>query len=426
MNNHPPTIDRRHFLALAAAAAATAQARGARGAASSPSIQPAPTGDSHRGPCVIASGNGMETVELAFDLLTKGTRPVEACVRGVALVEDNPNDMSVGLGGLPNEEGIIELDSACMDGPLHKAGSVGALQNIKNPAAVALEVLRRTDHVMLVGEGALKFARRMGFKEQDLHTEKSRAAWARWRANLNPNDKWLDTDQIINFNEPAWQSSDAQGGGLSSPRFYSLPLATPEKGPRGRAGERVPSSSSLPRAPWGRAGEGVPSSSLPPHITRDSHGVLHTTGTIHCSATNANQDVGCCTTTSGLAWKLPGRVGDSPIIGAGLYCDNAVGSAGATGRGESVIQTVGSAWIISAMEGGMTPTEACLAACKRIVDRTREPRFFDDNNRPRFSVTYYAVRKDGAYGSASILKGGQAAVCAGGKAVRLQSEFLYE
>ena len=239
MSTQPPAIARRHFLVLtAAAAAAAAQARSTHGERPSPSLQPAPPGDSHRGPCVIASGNGMETVELAFDLMTKGTRPVEACVRGVALVENDPNDMSVGLGGLSNEEGVIQLDAACMDGPLHKAGAVGALENIRNPAAVALEVLRRTDHVMLVGEGALKFARRMGFQEQDLHTEKSRAAWARWRANLNPGDKWLDSDQIIDLDEPAWQSS-------------SLPRA-----PRGRAGEGVPCS--LPRAPRGRVGEGVP------------------------------------------------------------------------------------------------------------------------------------------------------------------------
>ncbi|VAX36354.1 N4-(beta-N-acetylglucosaminyl)-L-asparaginase, putative, partial [hydrothermal vent metagenome] len=145
-------IDRRHFLALTAAAAATTRARSAGEEPSSslfplsasPSIQPAPPGDAHRGPCVIASGNGLQTVELAFKLLTQGTRPVEACVRGVALVEDDPNDMSVGLGGLPNEEGVIQLDAACMDGPLHKAGAVGALENIRNPAAVALEVLRRT------------------------------------------------------------------------------------------------------------------------------------------------------------------------------------------------------------------------------------------------------------------------------------------
>lgn len=378
----PSDLDRRTFLAASASAAAAATgAHAMTGSNPSFSATPAPAprtlapGDDHRGPCVIASGNGMQTVQHAFDLMTQGGRPVECCVRGVKLVEDDPDDMSVGYGGLPNEDGVIQLDAACMDGPLHKAGAVGCIENIKNPASVALEVLRRTDHVMLVGEGAQRFAVRMGFPQEDLHTEKSRNAWKKWRANLNTNDKWLDNDQIVNFPEP-WRQGDAGSGSKD--------------------------------------------------ITLDPLGNPHTYGTIHCSAVNAAQDVGCCTTTSGLAWKLPGRVGDSPLIGAGLYCDNAIGSAGATGRGESVIQTLGSFWIVEAMANGMSPTEACLAACKRIVDRTREPRMFDENRRPRFSVTFYAVRKDGAYGTACILKGGHAAVCVGNGSVRVNSEFLYE
>ncbi|MCC7388108.1 MAG: N(4)-(beta-N-acetylglucosaminyl)-L-asparaginase [Phycisphaerales bacterium] len=406
----PPPLDRRHFLATsAAAAAATAAGAQAMTDASRPGGFPAPIhpapGDNHRGPCVIASGNGLKdyngpnTVELAFKLITDGHRPVEACVRGVNLVEDDPEDMSVGYGGLPNEDGVIQLDAACMDGPLHKAGAVAALEDIKNPASVALEVLRRTDHVLLVGPGAKKFALRIGFPEQDLHTEASRKAWLDWRANLNREDKWLDADQIINFPEPWRQQSMGppphRGGGGSS---------------EARAG-----GGASPSHPSGAG-----------HISLDPLGNPHTYGTIHCSAVNKDTDLGCCTTTSGLAWKLPGRVGDSPLIGAGLYCDNATGSAGATGRGESVIHTLGSAWIVHAMERGLTPTEACLEACKRIVDRTHEPRMFDDNKRPRFSVTFYAVRKDGAYGSASILKGGHAAVCTDGKAQRLESEFLYE
>ena len=332
----PSHLDRRGFLAAAAvsaagAAAAAESASSVGRPAASRSLAP---GDDHRGPCVIASGNGMQTVQLAFDLLAKGGRPVECCVRGVKLVEDDPNDMSVGYGGLPNEDGVIQLDAACMDGPLHKAGSVGCIENIKNPASVALEVLRRTDHVMLVGEGATRFAVRMGFKEEDLQTEKSRNAWKRWRANLNDGDKWLDQDQIINFPEP-WRQSDLGTGSVE-------PLTQA----RGTGGGRSTQQG------------GGPSSPPNDHISFDPFGNPHTYGTIHCSATNADQDVGCCTTTSGLSWKLPGRVGDSPLIGAGLYCDNAVGSAGATGRGESVIQTLGSFWIVEAMANGMSPTEA--------------------------------------------------------------------
>ena len=383
-----PNTDRRHFLSVALTGAAAAGVHAATdGAAISTgglgerrlltTAQADGDGDNHRGPCVIASGNGPHAVEHAYDLLTKGMRPVEACVQGVKLVEDDPNDMSVGLGGLPNEDGIIELDSACMDGPTHKAGSVGAIRDIKNPASVALEVLRRTDHVMLVGEGAKRFALRMGFKAQDLNTEKSRKAWLHWRANLSNHDKWLDDDQAINFPEP-WK----QGMAL----------------PRGQHS----------------------------HVFYDDRGVAYTYGTIHCAAVNKDTDIGCCTTTSGLAWKLPGRVGDSPIIGAGLYCDNAVGAAGATGRGESVIQTVGSAWVVTAMENGMGPTQACTAACKRIIDRSHEPRMFDANKRPRFNVTFYAVRKDGAYGSACILKGGHAVVCTEQGVKPFASVPLYE
>lgn len=381
-------LPRREFLAVAAAAAGAhaMHDHGSPGAGrAAPARKPADLreGDKHRGPCVIASGNGandfegQNTVELAYKLLTGGARPVEACVRGVNIVENDPSDASVGYGGLPNEEGVIQLDAACMDGPLHKAGAVAAIENIKNPSSVALEVLRRTDHVLLVGEGAKKFALRLGFEEQDLHTEQSREAWLRWRANLNNEDKWLDRDEIINFPEP-WR--------------------------QGRA------------AP--RQGSGLGAEDPPPF----------TYGTIHCSATDGSDAVGCCTTTSGLAWKLPGRVGDSPLIGCGLYCDNAIGSAGATGRGESVIHTLGSFWIVEAMgrEPERSVTEICLEACRRIVERTRERRMLDDTGRPRFSVTFYAVRKNGAYGSACILKGGSAAVCVDGKARRLESEWLFE
>ena len=401
----PDNIDRREFLAAAAATAAAAtgaqampdgarsasEGHRARSASEGPAPAPAP-GDSHRGPCIIASGNGMKTVELAWELMSKGARPVEACVRGVNLVESDPEDMSVGYGGLPNEDGVIQLDAACMDGPLHKAGAVACIEDIKNPASVALEVLRRTDHVLLVGEGAKRFALRVGFKAEDLQTEASRKAWADWRANLNKDDKWLDADQIINFPEPWRQSANPP----------------PPRGGGGRVLE---------------AGGGASG-----HVTLDPWGNPFTYGTIHCSAVNADKDIGCCTTTSGLSWKLPGRVGDSPLLGCGLYCDNAAGSAGATGRGESVILTLGAFWIVEAMRTwpDKTPTQLCLEACQRIVDRTHEPRMFDENKRPRFSVTFYAVRKNGAYGSACILKGGYAAVCTEGKAQRLDSEFLYE
>ncbi|MCL4741750.1 MAG: N(4)-(beta-N-acetylglucosaminyl)-L-asparaginase [Phycisphaerales bacterium] len=328
-------------------------------------------GEKHRGPCVIASGNGRDCVARAFELMEAGERPVVAAVQGVKINEDDPNDMSVGYGGLPNEEGVVQLDAAVMDGPLHRAGAVACLERIKNPAMVALEVLRRTDHVLLVGEGALRFARAMGFKEEDLLTEEARQAWLRWKAQLNKDDKWLDRDQ--------------------------QPLGDGERRGDSRTGPE----------PW-------------------RNDIPFTWGTIHCSARDAGGDLGCTTTTSGLSWKLPGRVGDSPLIGCGLYCDNAVGSAGSTGRGEAVIQTLGAYEIVRSMEDGLSPTEACLKACKRIADRTREPRLLDDRGRPNFSVSFYALRKDGAYGGACIWKGGTFAVQDGQGARVLPCEWLFE
>lgn len=331
--------------------------------AAQPQPDKATGGDTHRGPVIISSGNGLRSTSLAMELVNSGTNLLDAIVAGIKIVEDDPNDMSVGYGGLPNEEGVVELDASIMDGPLHRAGSVGALQNIKNPAAVALQVLRRTDHVMLVGEGALKFARAMGFKEENLLTEAAREAWLRWKANLNKGDKWLDDDQVIKARETTRQ----QGA------------ATPH--------DAAPGGPILPDSP-----------------------IPFTTGTIHVSGVTRAGDIGCCTSTSGLSYKMPGRLGDSPLVGAGMYCDNSVGSAGATGRGEAVIQVCGAFSIVQHMESGMTPTEACLAVARRLADRTREKRLLNDKGHPAFDVTFYAIRKDGAYGSASLHQGGKFAV----------------
>lgn len=364
-------IHRRDFLAASAGLAGLA---GLAGAAmnSQPDTRSPRAGDAHRGPCVIASGNGLAATARAMELLLNAARPADAVVEGVKIVEDDPNDMSVGYGGLPNEEGVVELDASVMDGPLHRAGSVAALRNIKNPAAVALLVMRRTDHVMLVGEGALRFARAMGFKEEDLLTDAAREAWLRWKANLGKNDDWLDDDE----------------------REDRRPGASRNEAPPGVV---------LPDAP-----------------------IPFTWGTINCSAVDAAGDLASCTTTSGLSYKLPGRVGDSPIVGAGMYCDNAVGAAGATGRGEAVIQVCGAFAVVRAMEDGLPPTDACLSVLKRLADRTREKRLLNDMGQPNFNVTLYALRKDGSYGSASLRKGGSFAVHDGQHNRVLPSAFLFE
>lgn len=292
-----------------------------------------------RSPVAVASGNGLQAVQIAVQRMTEGWRPVDAAVAGVSVVEDDPDDDSVGLGGLPNEDGVVELDACVMDGPSGLAGAVAALQNIKNPAQVALKVMRHTDHVLLVGEGALRFARAYGFPEQNLLTERSRKKWLEWRERRSAVDKWVSPD---------------------------------ENGEHGRE--------------W-----------------FDQY--RHKTGTIHLGAVAANGDVGSCTTTSGLAFKIPGRVGDSPLIGCGNYCDNDVGTGGATGRGEACILVNGGAFLVQQMALGKSPTDACLEAARRVVRFTKVQRLLDAKGRPAFQVQFYATDKSGRIGAAALYAG---------------------
>jgi N4-(beta-N-acetylglucosaminyl)-L-asparaginase len=364
------SIKRRDFLAASALAALAGRTLGQPGSRPDGALQPGNQhpGDEHRGPAVIASGNGLAAARRAWELLGQDADTAEAIVAGVKIVEDDPEDMTVGLGGLPNEQGVVSLDASVMHGPTHKAGAVAALENIKNPAAVALEVLRRTDHALLVGEGAKRFALALGFTEENLLTDKARRAWLQWRANLNPNDDWLDDDQT------GW-TFDADG--------------------RGRLGRA------------------------------DTEPAPFTYGTIHCSARNAKGELSACTTTSGLSWKIPGRVGDSPIIGAGMYCDNDAGAAGATGRGEAVIHACGAFQAVQHMARGMSPTEACLEVLRSIARQTKLKFLRDDQGRPNFNVTLYALRQDGAFGSACLHPGGSFAVAAEGLAEVRPSTPLY-
>lgn len=337
-------LDRRGFLIGGAAGLAGAvvgtRALGAR----TSGVRTA--GDDHRGAVAVASGNGVGATRLALERMNAGAPPVVAAVEGVGLVEADPNDMTVGLGGLPNERGVVELDASAMDGPTHKAGAVASIRGTLHPAQVALKVLQTTDHVLLVGQGATEFARLHGFEETDLLTERAREAWLRWKRNLSGDDDWLDESQMD------WSLDGKERAMIDTP-----------EGP-----------------------------------------VPFTHGTIHLSAVNAEGDVGATTTTSGLSYKIPGRVGDSPIVGAGMYCDNAVGSAGATGRGEAVIQSCGAFSAVQHMGRGMTPTEACLAVLREIAERSkRQRRLVDGAGRPNFNVFMYAARKDGAYGAATML-----------------------
>jgi len=312
-------------------------------------------------PVAIASANGPAAVARAMELIAAGADALDAVVAGVNIVEDDPKDNSVGYGGLPNEDGVVELDAAVMHGPTHRAGAVASLRNIKNPSAVAKLVMERTDHVLLVGDGALRFARAHGFREEELLTDESRREWLRWKENLSPKDDWLP-----------------------------------------------------PHAP-GDAGVGEVTGAYRRHW-----------GTIHCGAVDARGDVSCVTTTSGLAFKIPGRVGDSPVIGAGLYADNEVGTAGSTGRGEANLLNCSSVMIVEWMRQGKSPEEACLLACRRIVDHNRMRRLQDSAGRPAFNVRFYALSKRGEYGGACIIGDGTTFVAHDGTALkRVPFAYLY-
>ncbi len=341
-------VTRRLFM-HAASVAAAAVSSGAAGAG--------PVVNAAAGPVrVIASGNGASATQKAWDLLQEGLDPVEAVVGGVALVEDDPLDTSVGYGGLPNERGIVELDAAVMHGPTHRAGAVASLQGIRHPAQVALKVLRRTDHVLLVGAGALDFARAHGFQEENLLTDHARRIWLRWKETMSERDDWLP--------DPAEPDAPVA-------EFYRRNSVLADDS--GRLRFRRP------------------------------------TGTIHCSALNAAGSMSCTTTTSGMAFKIPGRVGDSPIIGAGLYVDNTVGSCGSTGRGEANLQNLSSFAAVELMRNGASPEEAGIEVLRRIA-RTTEQRLRRPDGKPDFDISFYVMSKDGRYAGTSMYKGQKFAV----------------
>lgn len=359
-------MDRRHFLGGVIAGLSmpwwSKAAEAAQANASAPSTADA-------SPVAVASGNGLEAVRIAYQEMVAGAAPVDAAVAGVKVVELDPSDYTVGYGGLPNFDGVVELDAAVMDGPSGKAGAVASLQGVKTPAQVARLVMRETDHVLLVGEGARRFATMHGFPHEELLTEFSRQVWRYWRESLSPLDDWV---------EPPLDAFD--------PEVRKF-ITDPDNRDLFQAGPARP------------------------------------TGTIHLSARAANGDLGCCTTTSGLFFKIPGRVGDSPIIGAGLYCDNDVGSAGGTGRGEASIQAAAAHTAVEQMRSGLAPQEALLKTLERVVHLNREPRLRRRNGRPNFNLRLYAVDKSGRYGGAAIWSGGSFAV-ADSRGARLE-ELAY-
>jgi N4-(beta-N-acetylglucosaminyl)-L-asparaginase len=328
--------------------------------------------DSHKRPIIVCANNGYAYLENAFAFLKGGGDTLDAALKVVKGPEDDPNDTSVGLGGIPNEEGVVELDACCMHGPTRRAGSVGGVRNIKNVSLVSKAVFEHTGHVMLVGEGAERFAVAVGFPRENLLTEHSRKIWLLWKEYHSNEDWW--------------------GPGLGDPHWQA-PEARPE----------AKQQSELWRERYRKLEEHAAELGIAPELRSDAiHTVLFPpTGTIHCAALNEKGEISGCTTTSGLGFKLPGRCGDSPIIGAGCYTDQDVGSAGATGSGEENIKVAGAHTIVENMRHGMSPQEAGMDTLKRIVHS-----YNGDMNKLRFvDMTYYILRKDGPYAGVSLWEG---------------------
>jgi N4-(beta-N-acetylglucosaminyl)-L-asparaginase len=303
-------------------------------------------------PMIISSANGVNALGRGMDILKKGGDTLDAVVAAVTVVEDDPNDDSVGYGGLPNEQGEVELDASVMHGPTRRAGSVASVRRIKNVSRLAKTVMERTNHVMIVGDGARRFAVDEGFEETNLLTEHSRKLWLAWKASSSLN--WRP-----GIDSPEWKD-----------KMSAIFRDTPEDQALLAYAQRVIEH--------------------PP------------TGTIPCMAVNEKGDISATTTTSGLAWKIPGRVGDSPIIGAGCYVDNEVGAAGSTGKGEENIKVCGGHTIVEMMRKGMSPKDACLEAMSRVARNYNN----DKKKLATFHLYFYALNKDGQHGAVSLWRNG--------------------
>jgi N4-(beta-N-acetylglucosaminyl)-L-asparaginase len=314
-------------------------------------------------PVVIASSNGHKyknggdqtSVEKAFGMIVKGSDVLDALIAGVNICELDPKDTSVGYGGLPNAEGVVQLDASVMHGPKKRAGAVGGLEGIRTPSNVARAVMDQTDHHLLIGSDAQRFARGLGFTiEPDLNTEESRKSWLEWKRRTDPSH-YLDPDKREAFRRQVELEMIAEGW-VDENHFY---------------------------------------------------------GTINCDGISPKGEICGVTTTSGLAWKIPGRLGDSPILGAGLYVDGAIGAAGSTGRGEANLFNCSSFLIIESLRRGMHPKDAGMEALKRIKDNTVEKRLLNGKGNPKFNVNFYILNAKGEYAGVAFYGGEKAryAVC---------------
>jgi N4-(beta-N-acetylglucosaminyl)-L-asparaginase len=325
-------------------------------------------------PLVISSANGnhckdaegLSCVARAYKMITEGADVLDAVIAGVNIVELDPEDTSVGYGGLPNADGVVQLDASVMHGPLKRAGAVACIEGVRTPSLVAKKVMEETDNHLLVGKGAQVFARNMGFKiEDNLITEKSRKLWLEWKRRTDPD-------------------------------HYPDPKSRSEAGIRART--RM-------------AAEGL----------LDCE---HLFGTINCNGLSAKGEICGVTTTSGLAFKIPGRVGDSPILGAGLYVDGEVGAAGSTGRGEANLFSLASFLIVESLRQGMPPKDAGLLALKRIAANTLEKRLLNSRGKPKFNVNFYILNAKGDYAGVALY-GSHFALCGADGPQTLATEALF-
>ncbi|HZT58270.1 MAG TPA: N(4)-(beta-N-acetylglucosaminyl)-L-asparaginase [Pyrinomonadaceae bacterium] len=361
-------IRRRDFIRTTAAAGAVlASPKAFRGGAPTVIIQGVK-------PAVVSSANGNyfknggdETcVQKAFRLMTSGADVLDALIAGVNILELDPLEDSVGYGGLPNAEGVVQLDSSCMHGPKKRAGAVAAIEGVRTPSLVAKAVMENTDHHLIVGKGAQEFARNMGFKiEDDLNTEHSRQLWLEWKRRTDPSH-YLDPKERSEVLRRELKRMVAEG------------------------------------------------------LLREDH----IYGTINCDGVNSKGEICGVTTTSGLSWKIPGRVGDSPILGAGLYVDGAVGAAGSTGRGEANLYNLCSFLIVEEMRRGAHPKDAGMEALRRIKASTVEKRLLNKEGNPDFGINFYILNARGEYAGVTMYEGARYAVCTDAGPQTLNCEAL--
>lgn len=303
---------------------------------------------------VIASHNGLAAAAKARELLLAGATPLDACVEGVTLVEDDPLEHSVGYGGIPNEDGIVELDAGVMDGKTRRGAGVAGLRNVRHPSKVARLLLEQTDRVLLVGQGALQFARANGFAEENLLTDAARRIWLHWKRIRSKIDDWRESPaEQVEADVAAWFAN------------YRSPH-TPREG----------------------------------HVSRSE---TPTTGggTVHVAALNDRGDLACCTSTSGHAFKIAGRVGDSPILGAGLFADNEAGTCGSLGHGEANLENLSSFAAVELMRAGRSPEQAGLEILRRIAVRAHSQQK-DAQGRPRFNLWLYLLAPDGRHAGVTL------------------------